>query len=252
LNSKVTIAGMALVFLGIFIPLIGWFLILPFGLIVIVAGLIMTEEAKAVSVESAPAPRSIEEVLLDADLVTAEMEAIARKIMEFRNLKETLESIDRYLGCLKDAKSKINTAGNIESSIVQILKEINSRLSATEAKIADLEKSKNIYGVQRESLDLKISQAKVEWEGLKADVAKYENILKELRSKRDTLTDLLNKELGSETIETIEPYLKTIVMYREKYGEKAEKKFQKNLSVLMKIGMSRKDALERLFNEVKR
>ncbi|MEM2088877.1 MAG: hypothetical protein QXF52_09465 [Thermoproteota archaeon] len=238
--------------LGLFVPILGWFLILPLGLMAIIAGLIANEEAGTVLVKSAPPLRSIEEVLLDADLVTAEMEAIALKIMELGSLKEDFAFIDRYIGCLKDAKTKIAAAGNVESSLLRILTDVKSQLSAAEAEIADLEKSKNLYGVQRESLELKISQEKAKWEKLKADVARYENILNELRLKRDALTSLLNKELGSETMETIESYLKIMMKYREKYGEKAEKKFNQNLSVLMKIGMSRKDALERLYNEVKR
>ena len=45
MNMRITVTGMALVVLGIFIPIVGWFLLLPVGLIEIMAGLIAKEEA---------------------------------------------------------------------------------------------------------------------------------------------------------------------------------------------------------------
>jgi len=45
MNMRITVTGMALVVLGIFIPIVGWFLLLPVGLIEIMAGLIVKEEA---------------------------------------------------------------------------------------------------------------------------------------------------------------------------------------------------------------
>ncbi|MEM1554789.1 MAG: hypothetical protein QXJ72_07915 [Thermoproteota archaeon] len=251
MNQSITIAGIALVILGLFIPIIGWFLLIPAGLIVIILGLIAKEEVKAKPAESTKTSCSIEEVLLDADLVTAEMEAIAQKITEFGN-KDNPELIDTYVSLLKDANSKINVAENIESSLVIILKDFESQLKAIESKIADLKKSRDVYGVHRESLELKIAKEEAERERLKANVEKYRKLLDELKSKKDLLTNILNKELGSETIETIELYLKTMMKYKEKYGEKGEKKFKQNLSALLRTGISRKDALERLYHEVKK
>ena len=238
---------MALVILGIIIPIIGWFMLLPIGVIVMIAGLIMKEEVMVV-----PAPRPPEEVLLDADLVISEIEAISRKIMELsKGAKTNFELIDQYVACLKDAKLKIGVAGNIESSFAQIIGEVKRQLDATESAITDLEKSRVVYGVQAESLETKMAQERAKLEGSRANAEKWEDMLFKLRLKRDALAGLLRTELGSETTETIGLCLKVSMKYREKYGKAAEKKLKRDLTALSYRGMLREAALEELYRRVR-
>lgn len=247
LNTRITIAGMALVILGLFIPVIGWFIILPIGLVAIIAGLIGKEEVKAVE-----KLRPKEDVILDADLVTSQIKAISKKILELRQILTNFESIDQYAACLKDAESKIQSAKNLEPSLIQIVGEVRSQINEAESTVNDLEKSKLVYGIQSESLEKKIAQERAKLETLRKDMEKYEKILFELRSKCDVLASLLHEELGpDETAETKALYLKVLARYKEKFGKDADKKLKRDLSVLTRQGVYRKVALEKLYGSFK-
>lgn len=243
MNVRTTVTGMALVILGIFIPIIGWFLMIPVGLIITIAGLIIKEKEEVATVK----PLRPEEVLLDTDLVVSEIEAISRKIPELsKSSKTSVESSIQYVTCLKDAESKITLGKNLESSLTHIVEELKQRLQATESSLNNLERSKEAYGVQAESLEIKTAQEKAKLDELRANTEKYENMLGKLKEKRETLADLLIKELGSDTTETIELYLKLLMKYRERYGEAAEEKLEKDLKRAQAFD-THESALEELY-----
>jgi chromosome segregation ATPase len=225
LNVRTTVAGMALIVLGIFIPIVGWFTLLPVGLIALLVGLVTQE--KVVAVKSALSP---EEVLLDVDMVTSEMGAIARKLPEFSQAAKTnVELVDQYATCLKDAESKIGLVKNLEGPLIQIIEKAKQQLQATESALTSLERSREVYGVQAESLDTKIVQEKARLGELRTNIEKWENMLRELRSKRKQLMGLLDSEEASSMPENAGLYLKVLLKYREKYGEAAEKKLNRDL-----------------------
>lgn len=212
--------------LGFFIPFVGWFLLLPAGLIVIAAGLIMKEEPTPAK----PAARP-EEVLLDVDLVISEMKAIAGKIPELSlGAKADVELADRYATCLKNAESEIRLATYLEDSLIQTISKAGQELKIAESAVSDLERSREVYGVQSESLETKISREKARLDELGADVARWGSMLRELRAKREQLAVLVGRELGT-TSERIGLYARVLVKYREKYGEAAEKKLKRDLAL---------------------
>lgn len=227
MNVRTTVLGMALTILGIFIPLVGWFFLLPVGLIVIVAGLIMKEKPAQVKQELGP-----EEVLLEVDLVTSEMEALLDKIPELsRKAKTSVELADQYETCLQDAESKVGLAEYLEGSLTQIIEKVKQQLQVTESAMSGLERSKEVYGVKAESLETKIAQEKANLDELTANVEKWGSMLRKLRLKRNQLADLMSGELVSKRPKEIGLYFKVLMKYREKYGEKAEKKLKRDLGL---------------------
>lgn len=236
MNVRITVSGMALTILGVFVPIIGWFILLPAGLIAMFAGLIMKEETAKVSPTEPEAILRPEEVLLDADLITSEMEAIARKMPELSRVTKTnVEFADQYATCLKDAKSKVELAGHIEKSLIQTIEKVKQQAQETESALSDLERSREVYGVKSESLETKIAQEKARLDELRANVKKWESTLHELRSKREQLANLVSRELETKpdniTSENIGLYFKVLMKYREKYGEAAEKKLKRDLTL---------------------
>jgi len=223
---RTVVLGIALTVLGVFIPFVGWFLLLPAGLIMIAAGLVMKEEPTPAK----PAARP-EEVLLDVDLVISEMKAIAGKIPELsRGAKADVELADQYATCLKDAESKIRLATYLEGSLIQTISKADQELKIAESAVSDLERSREVYGVQSESLETKISQEKARLDDLEANVARWGSILRELRAKREQLAVLVGRELET-TSERIGLYARVLAKYREKYGEAAEKKLKRDLAL---------------------
>lgn len=231
MNVRVVVSGIALTVLGVFIPFVGWFFLLPIGLIVIVAGLIIKEEplpAKLAAVE--PAMRR-EDVLLDVDLVASEMEAIARKMPELSlGAKTNVELADQYATCLKDAESRIVRAGHLEDSLIQTISKGKQDLQATESTLSELERSREVYGVETESLETKIAREESRLDELRADVAKWRSMLRELRAKRKQLAVLASSELGTAP-ERIGVYARVLMKYKEKYGEAAERKLKRDLAL---------------------
>ena len=232
MKVRVVITGIALTVLGVFIPLVGWFLLLPAGLIVIVVGLILKEEIEPVKPATAETAGRSEDVLLDVDLVITEMEAIARRMPQLSQEVETsVELADQYAACLKDAESKTRLARHLENSLNQIIRTSEQELEAAESSVSDLERSKEVYGIQSESLDTKIVRETARRDELRANLEKQEGMLSELRAKREQLSLLAGKGLGTVKPEKVGLYARVLIMYKEKYGEAAEKKLKRDLTL---------------------
>jgi len=232
LKVRVVISGIALTVLGVFIPLVDWFLLLPAGLIVIVAGLILKEEIEPVKPVAAETAGRSEDVLLDVDLVISEMEAIARKMRQLSQEAETrVELADQYATCLKDAESKTGLARHLEDSLTQIIRRSEQELGVAESSVSDLERSKEVYGVQSESLETKIARETAKRDELRANLKKQESMLSELRAKREQLALLAGRDPGTVKPEKVGLYAGVLVMYKEKYGEAAEKKLKRDLTI---------------------